>query len=217
VPARSARIGLVDRIFARVGAQDEIAAGQSTFMVEMVEMANILNHATSRSLLILDEIGRGTSTYDGISIAWSVVEYIHNHPRLGCKTLFATHYHELTELERLLPKVRNYNVAATGEGGRVVFTHHIVPGGADRSYGIHVGQMAGLPPAVIHRAEEILKDLEGAAQHTQVGRGTRVIRVKQLPLFGTHPVVEELLSLDVVSMSPLEALTKLFELQQKAQ
>jgi len=218
VPARSARLGLVDRIFARVGAQDEIAAGQSTFMVEMVEMANILNHATPRSLLILDEIGRGTSTYDGISIAWSVVEYVHNHPRLGCKTLFATHYHELTELERFLPRVRNYNVAATGEGGRVVFTHHIVPGGADRSYGIHVGQMAGLPPAVIHRAEEILKDLEGASQRTQVGTGTRVIRVKQLPLFGgTHPVVEELRSLDVVAMSPLEALTKLFELQQKAE
>jgi len=218
VPAHSARLGLVDRIFARVGAQDEIAAGQSTFMVEMVEMANILNHATPRSLLILDEIGRGTSTYDGISIAWSVVEYVHNHPRLGCKTLFATHYHELTELERFLPRVRNYNVAATGEGGRVVFTHHIVPGGADRSYGIHVGQMAGLPPAVIHRAEEILKDLEGASQRTQVGTGTRVIRVKQLPLFGgTHPVVEELRSLDVVAMSPLEALTKLFELQQKAE
>ena len=217
VPAEHASMGVRDRIFTRIGARDDLARGASTFMVEMVEMANILNHATSRSLLILDEIGRGTSTYDGISIAWSVVEYIHNHPRLGCKTLFATHYHELTELERFLPKVRNYNVAATGEGGKVVFTHHIVPGGADRSYGIHVGQMAGLPPAVIHRAEEILKDLEGAAQHTQVGRGTRVIRVKQLPLFGTHPVVEELLSLDVVSMSPLEALTKLFELQQKAQ
>ncbi|HHX42917.1 MAG TPA: DNA mismatch repair protein MutS [Chloroflexi bacterium] len=218
VPASAARLGLVDRIFARVGAQDEIAAGQSTFMVEMVEMANILNHATARSLLILDEIGRGTSTYDGISIAWSVVEYIHNHPRLGCKTLFATHYHELTDLERFLPRVRNYNVAVAGEGGRVVFTHQIVPGGADRSYGIHVGQMAGLPPTVIHRAEEILKDLEGAAHGARVGTGTRVIRVKQLPLFGgTHPVVEELRALDVVAMSPLEALTKLFELQQKAE
>ncbi len=138
VPAASARIGLVDRIFTRIGAQDEIHAGQSTFMVEMVETANILHHATPRSLLILDEIGRGTSTYDGVSIAWAVVEYIHNHPRLRAKTLFATHYHELTQLADLLPGVRNYNVAVSEADGQVVFLHKIVPGGADRSYGIHV-------------------------------------------------------------------------------
>ena len=143
VPAASARVGLVDRIFTRIGAQDEIHAGQSTFMVEMIETANILHHATPRSLLVLDEIGRGTSTYDGVSIAWAVVEYIHNHPHLRSKTLFATHYHELTQLADLLPGVRNYNVAVSEADGKVVFLHKIVAGGADRSYGIHVGQLAG--------------------------------------------------------------------------
>ncbi|MHB1295578.1 MAG: DNA mismatch repair protein MutS [Anaerolineae bacterium] len=217
VPARAARIGLVDRIFARVGAQDEIAAGQSTFMVEMVEMANILHHATERSLLILDEIGRGTSTYDGISIAWSVVEFLHDNPRLQCKTLFATHYHELTELAGALPRVRNYNVRVAEEGGHVVFTRRIVPGGADRSYGIHVAQMAGLPGPVIQRAQEILKDLEGAVQRVPVRSGKQVIRVNQLPLFqADHPLLEELRKLDVTAMSPLEAINKLFELQKKA-
>ena len=145
VPAETARLGVVDRIFTRIGAQDEIHAGQSTFMVEMVETSNILNHATPRSLLVLDEIGRGTSTYDGLSLAWAIVEYLHNHPRLRAKTLFATHYHELTDLAALLPGVRNYNVAVTEEGERVVFLHRIIPGGADRSYGIHVAQLAGLP------------------------------------------------------------------------
>jgi DNA mismatch repair protein MutS len=225
VPADAARIGLVDRIFARVGAQDEIAAGQSTFMVEMVELANILNHATSRSLLILDEIGRGTSTYDGISIAWAAVEYLHNHPRLGPKTLFATHYHELTELEGFLPRVRNYNVSVVsgaGTGGGVdtpddvVFTHHIVPGGADRSYGIHVGRMAGLPTAVTQRAQEILTDLQSASQRVPVGGGQKVIHVKQLALFrDSHPVVDALRELDVSAMSPLEALNTLYKLQQE--
>jgi DNA mismatch repair protein MutS len=164
VPADEAHIGLVDRIFTRIGAQDEISAGQSTFMVEMVETANLLNHATSRSLLVLDEVGRGTSTYDGISIAWAVVEHIHNHPRLRCKTLFATHYHELTQLADLLPRIRNYNVAVAEEKDRVVFLRRIVPGGADRSYGIHVAQLAGLPKPVIHRAREILKVLEEEAR-----------------------------------------------------
>ena len=217
VPAESAHIGLVDRIFARVGARDEIAAGQSTFMVEMVELANILNHATERSLLILDEIGRGTSTYDGISIAWAVVEYLHNHPHLRPKTLFATHYHELTELESFLPQVRNYNVAVKREGDHVVFTHYIVPGGADRSYGIHVAQMAGLPGSAVKRAEEILLDLEGATQRVPVSADKRT-KVRQLALFqSTHPAVEELRGLDVMSMSPLEALNKLHELVQKVQ
>jgi DNA mismatch repair protein MutS len=186
-------------------------------MVEMVEAAYILNHATHKSLLILDEIGRGTSTYDGISIAWSIVEYVHNHPRLGAKTLFATHYHELTDLERILPKVRNYNVDVAEQGTRVVFLHHIVPGGADKSYGIHVAQLAGMPRPVVHRAEEILDQLEKEASRSPSAKPQRKVEVLQLPLFGgTNPVVEELASLDVNAMSPIEALTKLFELQKMA-
>jgi len=213
VPARSAHIGLVDRIFTRIGAQDEIHAGQSTFMVEMVETANILHHATSRSLLILDEIGRGTSTYDGVSIAWAVVEYIHNHPDLRAKTLFATHYHELTQLADLLPGVRNYNVAVSEGDGKVVFLHKIVPGGADRSYGIHVGQMAGLPKPVIQRANEILRSLEASS-----GKAVRInpIAAHQLALFPeTNPFVDELKDLDMNSLTPIEALNKLYEWQKK--
>ncbi|RPJ36852.1 MAG: DNA mismatch repair protein MutS, partial [Chloroflexi bacterium] len=155
VPAASARIGLIDRIFTRIGAQDEIHAGQSTFMVEMIETSLILNSASNNSLIILDEVGRGTSTYDGVSIAWAVVEYIHNHPDLRSHTLFATHYHELTQLSDLLPGVRNYNVAVSEADGKVVFLHKIIPGGADRSYGIHVAQLAGIPRPVIQRATEI--------------------------------------------------------------
>ncbi|MFQ5616611.1 MAG: DNA mismatch repair protein MutS, partial [Anaerolineales bacterium] len=213
VPASSARIGLVDRIFTRIGAQDEIHAGQSTFMVEMVEAANILHHATPRSLLVLDEIGRGTSTYDGLSIAWAVVEYIHNHPKLRAKTLFATHYHELTQLAELLPGVRNYNVAVSEADGKVVFLHKIVSGGADRSYGIHVAQLAGLPRPVIQRANEILKQLEASS-------GTAVnidaVSPQQLALFPeTNPLVDELKGLDISIMSPIEALNKLYEWQKK--
>jgi DNA mismatch repair protein MutS len=216
VPADQARIGLVDRIFTRIGAQDEISAGQSTFMVEMVETANLLNHATSHSLLVLDEIGRGTSTYDGISIAWAVVEHIHNHPRLRCKTLFATHYHELTQLSDLLPRIRNYNVAVAEDKDKVVFLHRIVPGGADRSYGIHVAQLAGLPRPVIHRATEILEELEQEARAP--GSTRRMIEVRQLPLFATsHPALEELQRLDVSSMTPVEAIGKLYELQKQLQ
>jgi DNA mismatch repair protein MutS len=227
VPADSAAIGLVDRIFTRIGAQDEISAGQSTFMVEMVEAAYILNHATSRSLIILDEIGRGTSTYDGISIAWSIVEYIHNHPRLGAKTLFATHYHELTDLEQILPQVRNYNVAVAEEGDRIIFLHRIVPGGADKSYGIHVAQLAGMPRPVVHRAEEILEQLEReaarspgkAGRESPIGRGASAPSAKalQLPLFDTtSPVVEALKAMDVNALTPIEALTRLYELQKMA-
>jgi DNA mismatch repair protein MutS len=215
VPADEAQIGLVDRIFTRIGAQDEISAGQSTFMVEMVETANLLNHATPRSLLVLDEIGRGTSTYDGMSIAWAVVEHIHNHPRLRCKTLFATHYHELTQLAGLLPHIRNYNVAVAEEKGKVVFLRRIVPGGADRSYGIHVAQLAGLPKPVIHRAEEILEELEREARAP--GSTPKTVEVRQLPLFAvSNPVLEELRRLDVSAMTPLEAIAKLYELQKKA-
>ena len=213
VPASSARIGLVDRIFTRIGAQDEIHAGQSTFMVEMIEAANILHHATPRSLLILDEIGRGTSTYDGLSIAWAVVEYIHNHPRLRAHTLFATHYHELTQLSDLLPGVRNYNVAVAEADGQVIFLHKIVPGGADRSYGIHVAQLAGLPRPVIQRAGEILKELESSS-----GKAVRINPAlpQQLTLFPeTNPLLDELKELDINTLSPIEALNKLYEWRKK--
>lgn len=213
VPAEAARIGLVDRIFTRIGAQDEIYAGQSTFMVEMVEMANILHHATNRSLLILDEIGRGTSTYDGVSIAWAVVEYIHNHPSLRAKTLFATHYHELTQLAELLPGVINYNVAVSEAANQVVFLHTIVPGGADRSYGIHVGQLAGLPGPVVQRASEILQQLEASA-----GKAVRIDpqAPQQMALFpDTNPLLAELDQLDMNTLSPIEALNKLYEWQRK--
>ncbi|MBK6431971.1 DNA mismatch repair protein MutS [Candidatus Amarolinea dominans] len=216
VPADAAHIGLVDRVFTRVGAADDIARGQSTFMVEMVEAANILNHASSRSLLILDEIGRGTSTYDGMAIAWAIVEHIHNHPRLRAKTLFATHYHELTDLAVRLPHVVNFSLAVAEEGGRVVFLHKIVPGKADRSYGVHVAELAGLPRTVIARADEILADLEakGAAGPRKLGMATGP---RQLGLFVTgHPVVEDLKKLDVNGLSPLAALNVLFELQQRA-
>jgi DNA mismatch repair protein MutS len=213
VPADKARIGLVDRIFTRIGAQDEIHAGQSTFMVEMVETANILNHATNRSLLILDEIGRGTSTYDGVSIAWSVVEYLHNHPDLRPKTLFATHYHELTQLSDLLPGVRNYNVAVSEADNQVVFLHKIVPGGADRSYGIHVGQLAGLPKAVVQRAQEILQQLEASS-----GSAIKIdpSAPKQIALFPeTNPLLDELTEIDINALSPMEALNNLYEWLQR--
>ena len=213
VPAASAKIGLVDRIFTRIGAQDEIHAGQSTFMVEMIEAANILNHATTRSLLVLDEVGRGTSTYDGLSIAWAVVEYIHNHPRLRARTLFATHYHELIQLSDLLPGIRNYNVAVSESGGKVVFLHKIISGGTDRSYGIHVAQLAGLPSPVIQRANEILLQLEassGKAVHIDPNLS------QQLALFPeTNPLLTDLQSLDINSLSPIEALNKLYEWQNK--
>ncbi|MCL4393387.1 MAG: DNA mismatch repair protein MutS, partial [Chloroflexi bacterium] len=231
VPAESATIGLVDRIFTRIGAQDEITAGQSTFMVEMVETANILAHSTCKSLIVLDEVGRGTSTYDGIAIARAIVEHIHNHPRLGAKTLFATHYHELIELEGYLPRVRNYNVAvleqgrgasvaggtsvaggAGGVSGRVVFLHKIVRGGADKSYGIHVAQLAGIPKAVVHRAEEVLQELEERQASAE-----RAQAAVQLSLFSqSDPLREELATLDVLSLSPLEAMNKLFELVERA-
>jgi len=221
VPADDATIGLVDRIFTRVGLQDDLATGQSSFMVEMVETATILHQATKRSLVILDEIGRGTSTYDGLAIAQAVVEYLHNHPRLGCKVLFATHYHELTELARVLPRVRNYSIAVAEKEGQVVFLHRIVPGGADRSYGVHVAQLAGLPRAVTSRAWQALRALEEDSRGLPSRREKRRRRPEtapQLPLLTTAPppVVEELAELDVSNMTPLEAISKLYELQRKA-
>jgi DNA mismatch repair protein MutS len=209
IPAEKAKIGIVDRIFTRIGAQDEIHAGQSTFMVEMVEAANILNNATTRSLLILDEIGRGTSTYDGVSIAWAMVEYIHSHPDLKAYTLFATHYHELTQLAELLPGVRNYNVAVSESDGKVVFLHKIIPGGADRSYGIHVAQLAGLPKPVIQRANEILRQLEESSGTTLKQDS---VSQQQLALFPeNNALLDAFNDLDINSLTPIEALNLLYE------
>ena len=216
VPADRAQIGLVDRIFTRIGAQDEVAAGRSTFMVEMVETAYILAHATPRSLIILDEVGRGTSTYDGMAIARAVVEYLHNNPRLNARTLFATHYHELTELERYLPRVTNLNMAVAEEGDRVVFLHKVIPGGADRSYGVHVAQLAGMPRAVINRANEILTELENLqSEQRERVRQQFSSAARQLALFSTapHPALQMLKELTVEELSPLEAINKLYEMK----
>jgi len=224
VPAASAEIGLVDRVFTRVGASDNLAAGESTFLTEMVETANILNNATPRSLILLDEIGRGTSTFDGLSIAWSVAEFIHETPRIAAKTIFATHYHELTELELVLPRVRNYNVAVKEWGDRIVFLRKIVPGGCDHSYGIHVAQLAGLPRPVILRAREILANLESGSLDPDKGPRLAHHRVEterpveQLNLFAEleKSLREELKKLDPNQLTPLEALNKLEELRQLA-
>jgi DNA mismatch repair protein MutS len=210
VPADEAVVGLVDRIFTRVGAHDDISAGMSTFMVEMTETANILNHATRSSLVILDEVGRGTSTYDGVSIAQAVVEYLHDSPRLGCRTLFATHYHELTALAERLPRVRNERVEVLEEGETVRFLHRVVPGGADRSYGIHVAALAGLPSGVIARARQVLAELERQRPleppEQQLG----------LPMeMAPDPLRKELEEIQPDTLSPLEALQKLYELRSK--
>jgi DNA mismatch repair protein MutS len=214
VPAQAANLTTVDRIFTRIGAQDELTAGQSTFMVEMVETANILRHCTPRSLVILDEIGRGTSTYDGLAIAWSVIEFLHNHPERRAMTLFATHYHELIQLADKLPHVRNYNVAVTEDAGTVVFLHKLIPGGADRSYGIHVAQLAGLPVVVVHRAQDILRQLEDGTLQVQQASFKPV---ETLPMFVTEPpALTRLRSADPDTMSPLEALSTLYELKKLA-
>ena len=219
VPAASASIGLVDRIFTRVGLQDDLATGQSTFMVEMVETAAILNQATWRSLVILDEIGRGTSTYDGLSIARAVVEHLHNNPRVSCKTMFATHYHELTELAATLPGVRNYRVAVSEEDGNIAFLHRIVSGGADRSYGVHVAMLAGMPPSVVSRAQELLTELEREqAGSRPKRRGTAPAPQLALPMFDSddNKLAEAILDLDIGNLTPLEAINKLYELQERA-
>ncbi len=217
VPAASARIGLADRIFTRVGAQDDLASGQSTFLVEMLETANILHNATPRSLVILDEIGRGTSTYDGMAIARAVVEYLHNRPEVAAKTLFATHYHELVELASHLPRVRNENVAVADEDGRVVFLHKIVPGGADKSYGVHVAELAGLPKPVVQRAREVLAELEQRVDGHVARRRPVGVPLEQLPLLPARPpLLDDLAALDVDALTPLDALTKLYELRERA-
>lgn len=233
VPASSAKIGIVDRIFTRVGASDDLASGQSTFMVEMNEVANILRNATSNSLLILDEIGRGTSTFDGLSIAWAVVEHISNPKLLGAKTLFATHYHELTELEGKLNNVHNYCIAVKEKGDDIVFLRKIVKGGADKSYGIQVAKLAGVPDSVIERAKEIVEalienDIASVARGIEVNTTSSTNKKKkehldevdltQMSLFDTvkdDDIIEELRNVDVGNLTPIEALNKLYELQNK--
>lgn len=231
VPAETAKIGIVDRIFTRVGASDDLASGQSTFMVEMNEVANILRNATSDSLLVLDEIGRGTSTFDGLSIAWAVVEHISNPKLLGAKTLFATHYHELTELEGKLSNVNNYCIAVKEKGDDIVFLRKIVRGGADKSYGIQVAKLAGVPDSVIERAKEIIdqliaNDIASVARGIVVENGTHKkkkekldeVDLTQMSLFDTvkdDDIIEELRNIDVGNLTPIEALNKLYELQNK--
>jgi len=219
IPAEKAEIGIVDRLFTRVGASDNLVRGQSTFMVEMSETSAILHTATSRSLVLLDEIGRGTSTYDGVSIAWSVSEFLHD--RIGCKTVFATHYHELTELADQLVAGCNYSVEVRETNDQVLFMHRVVTGGADRSYGIEVGRLAGLPREVLVRAKDLLGRYEGERGlkprngTAAPARGTDT--VQQLGLFAAHhPVVDELASMNPDSMTPLEALTELNRLVTRA-
>ena len=232
VPASSANIGLVDRIFTRVGASDDLASGQSTFMVEMNEVANILRNATSKSLLILDEIGRGTSTFDGLSIAWAVVEYISNSKLLGAKTLFATHYHELTELEGKISNVNNYCIAVKEKGDDIVFLRKIVKGGADKSYGIQVAKLAGVPDPVINRAKEIVEELvtaditgkvkniavQGSETKKKTQKKLDEVDLTQFSLFDTvkdDDVLNELKELDISHMTPMDAMNKLYQLQNK--
>ena len=221
VPAREAHLGIVDRIFTRVGASDELAMGRSTFMVEMTEAANILHNATDRSLIILDEIGRGTSTFDGLSIAWAVAEYIVR--QIGAKTLFATHYHHLNELTEILPRVKNYRITVKEQGEEIIFLRKIMPGGTDRSYGIQVGRLAGLPEEVINRALEVLHRLEqedlGGAVAPSAEAAREIAPTVQMQLFAAapDPIIEELKYLDLDTMSPIEALMKLKELREKSE
>ena len=223
VPAETARIGVVDRIFTRVGASDNLAKGESTFMVEMNETANILRHATQNSLIILDEIGRGTSTFDGVSIAWAVAEYLHDNSAVAAKTLFATHYHELTDLPLTRERIKNYNVAVKEWNDEIIFLRKIISGSASRSYGIQVGRLAGLPDCVIDRAKEILHNLEagefvrsGAPRLGEGKNQTKKQPLAQLSLFPTQQEDEirtRLESIDIRCTTPIEALTILDQLQ----
>ena len=223
VPAESARIGLVDKIFTRVGASDNISVGESTFMVEMNEAADILNNLSPKSLVLFDELGRGTSTYDGISIAWAIVEYIHEHPNARAKTLFATHYHELNEMERTFHRIKNYNVSVKELGNKVIFLRKLVPGGSEHSFGIHVAKMAGMPKSIVKRSGEILKQLETEnRQGGVVSKPVKGIAAKaegyQLSFFQLDdPVLsqvrDEIQNIDVNNLTPLEALNKLSEIK----
>ncbi|MDE7373744.1 MAG: DNA mismatch repair protein MutS, partial [Odoribacter sp.] len=226
VPAQSASLGVVDKIFTRVGASDNISQGESTFMVEMNEAANILNNISDRSLVLFDELGRGTSTYDGISIAWAIVEYLHEHPKYRAKTLFATHYHELNEMERSFKKIRNYNVSVKEVGNKVIFLRKLVKGGTNHSFGIQVGKMAGLPQSVIKRADEILKQLENDrdknntiqknVEHIASEREGMQLSFFQLDDPVLSQIRDEIAGLDINSLTPLEALNKLSEIKKIA-
>ena len=215
VPASSAHIGAVDRVFTRVGASDDLASGQSTFMVEMSEVADILKHATRNSLLILDEIGRGTSTYDGMSIARAVIEYVADKRRVGARALFATHYHELTILEELVDGVKNYNIAVKKRGDDITFLRKIVRGGADDSYGIEVAKLAGVPNAVIKRAKAVLADLEATMPKIELREVAEEDDVPQMTMdsLSGDAVAERLRALQVDTMTPIEALNALYELK----
>jgi DNA mismatch repair protein MutS len=222
VPADSARIGLVDRIFTRVGASDNISAGESTFMVEMTEAASILNNLTARSLVLFDELGRGTSTYDGISIAWAIVEYIHEHPSAHARTLFATHYHELNEMAQSFPRIRNYNVSVKETDGKVLFLRKLVPGGSEHSFGIHVAEMAGMPRSIVKRAGTILKEMEESGSDKSISRPSvetgQHREGLQMSFFQLDdPVLcqirDQLLSIDVNNLTPIEALNKLNDIK----
>lgn len=226
VPAESARIGIVDKIFTRVGASDNISVGESTFMVEMNEAADILNNMTSRSLVLFDELGRGTSTYDGISIAWAIVEYIHEHPNAHAKTLFATHYHELNEMERSFPRIKNFNVSVKEVGNKVIFLRKLVPGGSEHSFGIHVAKMAGMPKCIVNRADEILKQLESEKRQEGAISGSSVKKAPAARQSGNYqlsffqlddPVLsqvrDEIKNMDLNNLTPLEALNKLSEIR----
>ncbi len=223
VPAQAAILGYVDKIFTRVGASDNISQGESTFMVEMNEAANILNNISDRSLVLFDELGRGTSTYDGISIAWAIVEYLHEHPKCHAKTLFATHYHELNEMERSFKKIRNYNVSVKEVGNKVIFLRKLVKGGSNHSFGIQVGKMAGLPQSVIKRADEILKQLENNrdknntiqknVEHIASEREGMQLSFFQLDDPILSQIRDEIAGLDINSLTPLEALNKLSEIK----
>lgn len=224
VPAESAKIGLVDKIFTRVGASDNISLGESTFMVEMTEAANILNNVSPRSLVLFDELGRGTSTYDGISIAWAIVEYLHEQPKAAARTLFATHYHELNEMEKNFPRIRNYNVSVREVDNKVVFLRKLERGGSEHSFGIHVAQIAGMPKSIVKRAEAVLRQLE--ADNAQVGAVGKPTAEKinssrdgmQLSFFQLDdPVLcqvrDEILGLDINNLTPVQALNKLNEIK----
>ena len=212
VPADFAEIGIVDRIFTRIGLQDDLTTGQSTFMVEMSETAEILNQATDRSLLILDEIGRGTSTYDGLAIAQSVIEYIHNSPLLSCKTLFATHYHELSQLAESLPRIQNYHVAVSETNGEIIFLRRILKGSSDKSYGIHVAKLAGMPKSVLLRAAELLESLEG--QETFNSNKETDTKGSQLTFnWASEELLKRIAGIDVNNMTPMDAMNFLHKLK----
>ncbi|NLZ95401.1 MAG: DNA mismatch repair protein MutS, partial [Bacteroidales bacterium] len=222
VPADSAKIGLVDKIFTRVGASDNISLGESTFMVEMNEASNILNNISERSLILFDELGRGTSTYDGISIAWSIVEYIHENPKARAKTLFATHYHELNEMEKSFKRIKNYNISVKEIDNKIIFLRKLVRGGSEHSFGIHVAQMAGMPPSITQRAESILHEMEQHNRKDGIGKPLDQIVEKregfQLSFFQLDdPILsqvrDEIINLDVNNLTPVDALNKLNEIK----